>query len=179
MNNKCDNFTGKVVNGYKNNQNYLYCSEKSIAALKKAIPKFKEKGWTMCIFDAFRPRVAAQAFTDWANRNAPKLLGSVIAKGVSKHCYGEAVDVTALDSKGKYIKMVEKITTEHAKKYAGFDDFDKNGNYCRTETAKWTPNAISLRKIMLKSGFTKTVADEYWHFDFGKPSGNVPSDVYK
>ena len=75
--------------------------------------------------------------------------------------------------------MVEKITTKHAKKYAGFDDFDKNGNYCRTETAKWTPNAISLRKIMLKSGFTKTVADEYWHFDFGKPSGNVPSDVYK
>ena len=174
-----DNFTGAIVNGYKPGQNYLYCSTKTIAALKKAIPKFKEKGWTMCIFDAFRPRVAAQAFTDWAKRNAPKLLGSVIAKGVSRHCYGEAIDVTALDKSGNnYIQMVENITTKHAKKYAGFDDFDKNGNYCRTETAKWTPNAISLRKIMLKSGFTNTVADEYWHFDFGKPSGNVPNDIY-
>ena len=139
-----DNFTGAIVNGYKEGQDYLYCSTKTIAALKKAIPKFKEKGWTMCIFDAFRPRVAAQAFTDWAKRNAPKLLGSVIAKGVSRHCYGEAIDVTALDRNGNYIKMVEKITTKHAKKYAGFDDFDKNGNYCRTETAKWTANAISL-----------------------------------
>ena len=173
-----DNFTGKIVNGYKKGQDYLYCSAKTIAALKKAIPEFKAEGWTMCIFDAFRPRVAAQAFTDWAKRNAPKLLGSVIAKGVSKHCYGEAVDVTALDKSGNYIKMVENITTEHAKKYAGFDDFDKNGNYCRTETAKWTPNATKLKQIMLKSGFINTVKDEYWHFDFGKPSGDVPNDTY-
>ena len=173
-----DNFIGKVVNGYKNNQNYLYCSEKSIAALKKAIPKFKEKGWTMCIFDAFRPRMAAQAFTDWAKRNAPNLLGKIIARGVSRHCYGEAIDLTALDSSGNYIKMVEKITTAHAKKYAGFDDFDKNGIYSTADNAKWTEDAYTLRKIMNNSGFTNTVKDEYWHFDFGKTSGNVPSDIY-
>ena len=173
-----DNFTGEIVNGYKNGQDYLYCSEKSIAALKKAIPKFKEKGWTMCIFDAFRPRVAAQAFTDWAKRNAPNLLGKVIARGVSRHCYGEAIDLTALDSSGEYVKMVENIITAHAKKYAGFDDFDKNGNYCTKSVAKWTGNATILKNIMLKSGFTNTVNDEYWHFDFGKNSGNVPSDIY-
>ena len=173
-----DNFTGKIVNGYKNGQDYLYCSKKSIAVLKKAIPKFKEKGWTMCIFDAFRPRVAAQAFTDWANRNAPKLLGKVIARGVSKHCYGDAIDLTALDRSGNYIKMVENIRTAHAKKYAGFDDFDKNGDYCTDSIAKWTSNAFTLKKIMLNSGFTNTVGSEYWHFDFGKNGGNVPSDIY-
>lgn len=173
-----NNFTGGIVDGYKEGQNYLYCSAKTIAALKKAIPEFKKKEWTMCIFDAFRPRVAAQAFTDWAKRKAPKLLGSVIANGVSKHCYGEAVDVTALDKYGNYIKMVENITTKHAKKYAGFDDFDKNGNYCTTDKAKWTENATKLKQIMLKSGFIKTVKDEYWHFDFGKPSGDVPNDTY-
>ena len=173
-----DNFTGKVVNGYQNGQDYLYCSKKSIAALKKAIPKFKEKGWTMCIFDAFRPRVAAQAFTDWAKRNAPNLLGKVIARGVSRHCYGEAIDLTALDSSGNYVKMVGKIKTRHAQKYAGFDDFDKNGNYCTKSVAEWTKDATTLKNIMLKSGFTNTVNDEYWHFDFGKTSGNVPSDIY-
>ena len=74
--------------------------------------------------------------------------------------------------------MVEKITTEHAKEYAGFDDFDKNGNYCTDSVAGWTENATKLKQIMLKSGFIKTVKDEYWHFDFGKPSGDVPNDTY-
>lgn len=174
-----DNFTGKVVPGYKMGQDYLYCAKKSIEVLKRAIPQFKAKGWTMCIFDAFRPRVAAQAFTDWANRNAPNLLGSVIAKGVSNHCYGEAVDLTALDSHGNYVKMVQKITTAHAKKFGGFDDFDKRGEFSKTAIAQWTQNSTTLWNIMQASGFTKQNSSEYWHFDFGKVRGkSVPNDVY-
>ena len=165
------NFYGVLVPGYRSGQNDLYTVKRTLDGLIKVLPLFKKNGWKMCIFDAYRPHRSALAFSEWAKTH--KVARGVIAKdGKSAHCHGNAVDLTALDKNNNYVKMIKdgKIVTQWAKQWAGFDDFDGNGNYCADDDRWNKSNTNKLRQIMAKGGFN-SLDTEYWHFSIGGKSG--------
>ena len=163
------NFVGERIDGYE--EPVALLTTEAATALKEVSDDLEEQGYRLKIFDAYRPHRSALAFSEWAKTH--KVARGVIAKdGKSAHCHGNAVDLTALDKNNNYVKMIKdgKIVTQWAKQWAGFDDFDGNGNYCADDDRWNKSNTNKLRQIMAKGGFN-SLDTEYWHFSIGGKSG--------
>lgn len=142
-----NNFTGKVI--YNFNRAYLRYG--TVERLKKAQERLKEKGYSLKIWDAFRP-VEAQ-FVMWNVYPDDDFVADP-TKGFSHHSRGNTVDVTVIDENGKEIPMP-----------TDFDDFEAMAKYDYeaekdTEACK---NALMLKEIMLDVGFYISNT-EWWHF---------------
>ncbi len=141
-----DNFTKKVI----------YPSAKCIinkdtaTKLIMANNEFKKLGYTIKIFDAYRPHSAQKILWDAASDK------SYVAdpKKGSNHNRGAAVDLTLVDKSGKELPMP-----------SNYDEFTKRArldyNDCSKEKIN---NRELLGKIMVKCGF-KRIRNEWWHFD--------------
>lgn len=112
--------------------------------------EFKSLGYSLKVFDAYRPYSAQQVLWDAAEDKSylanPK-------KG-SKHNRGAAVDVTLIDGNGKELGMP-----------SGYDEFSERAHlkYSQCDEAL-IKNRELLGKIMIKHGF-KRISTEWWHFD--------------
>ena len=60
-----DNFTGDIVPHYKANRGIM--TKEVAIALSKAQKKFLEKGYSIVIYDAYRPSSSVQYFVEWMN----------------------------------------------------------------------------------------------------------------
>ena len=60
-----DNFTGDIVPHYKANRGIM--TKEAAIALSKAQKKFLEKGYSIVIYDAYRPSSSVQYFVEWMN----------------------------------------------------------------------------------------------------------------
>lgn len=125
----------------------------TVKKLVRAQETFREVGYTIVIWDAYRP-VAAQ-FKLWdvypdanyvANPNT----------GYSSHSKGNTVDITLAYSSGELIEM----PTE-------FDDFSEAADRDYSEFIDSAPNrmlnAQFLETVMKQNGF-KPYSAEWWHF---------------
>lgn len=118
--------------------------------LKEANEIFKKDGYTIKIFDAYRPHSAQYILWDYAS---DKNFVANPKKG-SKHNMGVAVDITLVDKEGNEIEMgteYDNFTEKAAYNYSG-----------HTETA--LKNMKYLRDVMEQVGF-KGISNEWWHFD--------------
>ena len=66
-----DNFTGRVVEGYQSLE--LMLTVETINALQAAQREFNKKGFSIKIFDAYRPQKAVNYFIEWAKDQADTL----------------------------------------------------------------------------------------------------------
>ncbi|GBF34851.1 D-alanyl-D-alanine dipeptidase [Desulfocucumis palustris] len=141
-----DNFTGEKI--YTLNKCIIH--QNTAAKLIKANNDFKQLGYRIKIFDAYRPYSAQKKLWD-AARDKTYLASP--QRG-SKHNRGAAVDITLVDNDGKELAMP-----------SGFDEFTERAhiNYrnCPDEQIK---NRELLANIMLKHGF-KRISTEWWHFE--------------
>lgn len=60
-----ENFLGRVVPGYSTNK--IVCTREAALALKAAHDDLKKAGYTLVIYDAYRPQRAVDAFVKWAD----------------------------------------------------------------------------------------------------------------
>lgn len=132
------------------NSPHAYLRLGTAKKLKKAQEEFLDSGYSLKIWDAYRPPQAQfelwQEFPDARFLINPNIRPSL-------HSHGIAVDVTLVDKHGNELDMP-----------TGFDDFtskaDRDYSDVREDQAN---NAQLLEMIMKENGFD-SIFYEWWHF---------------
>jgi len=141
-----DNFTGSVI--YEFTDAYLrYGTVKKLATIQD---KLTEQGYSLKIWDAFRP-VAAQ-FKLWQIYPDPVYVANPNT-GYSSHSKGNTLDVTLVNLDGTAVEMPSE-----------FDEFSAlaDRDYSDVSIAAKT-NASLLEGMMTNNGFN-AYSGEWWHF---------------
>lgn len=161
-----NNFIGAPIDGYENG--VVITTTPTANALKKVQEELQKKGFSLKIFDTYRPQQAVNHFVRWAKvlndtlkkkefyPNAPKSqlfnLGYIASK--SGHSRGSTVDLTIVNTKtGKELDMG-----------SSYDFFGEISHpFYKKLTKKQFKNRMFLRNTMLKFGF-RPYEKEWWHF---------------
>ncbi len=139
-----NNFTGEQLYEHQ----IAWLRHKPLKALILAAEEFASAGYSLVIFDAFRP-VSVQKKLRLTCDNEDYVVE------ISNHCRGITVDVSLADINGVYLDMG-----------TDYDDFsEKSHPGSKTATAEQKLNRQFLAKTMEKVGFCQHPR-EWWHFDF-------------
>lgn len=142
-----NNFTGVRI--YDFTDAYLrYGTVKKLANVQKEL---KEQGYSLKIWDAYRPFEAQQKL--WEVYPDPNYVANP-ADGMKKHNLGGTVDITMVAADGSVISM----PTE-------FDDFSLKAdrNYSDIEDEEAVNNVMILQNAMENNGFTG-YQGEWWDY---------------
>lgn len=142
-----NNFTGVRI--YDFTDAYLrYGTVKKLANVQK---KLKEQGYSLKIWDAYRPFEAQQKL--WEVYPDPNYVANP-ANGMKKHNLGGTVDITMVADDGSVISM----PTE-------FDDFSLKADrdYSDIEDEEAVKNVMILQNAMENNGFTG-YQGEWWDY---------------
>ena len=142
-----NNFTGVRI--YDFTDAYLrYGTVKKLANVQKEL---KEQGYSLKIWDAYRPFEAQQKL--WEVYPDPNYVANP-ADGMKKHNLGGTVDITMVAADGSIIPM----PTE-------FDDFSLKAdrNYSDIEDEEAVKNVMILQNAMENNGFTG-YQGEWWDY---------------
>ena len=111
-----DNFIGEVVPHYKINRAIL--TKEAAIALSKAQKKFLEKGYSIVIYDAYRPSSSVKFFSEWMkDQNNTKRkkyhyphiekksdMENIYIDTISSHSRGSTIDMSVIDLNKKLLK---------------------------------------------------------------------------
>jgi D-alanyl-D-alanine dipeptidase len=183
-----ENFVGCVVDGYK--KPVIVMTKQAAEALKKVQQAVAADGYSLVVYDAYRPQRAVNHFMRWSrdvkdqakkSQYYPRVdkadvfkLGYVAER--SGHSRGSTVDLTLI-KKGDSLHPIQEKTR---KLLDGFtitllDDgtVDMGSSFDLFDTASHFENALIgkpfkslrtyLQTMMIKFGF-KPYAEEWWHF---------------
>ena len=142
-----NNFTGVRI--YDFTDAYLrYGTVKKLANVQKEL---KEQGYSLKIWDAYRPFEAQQKL--WEVYPDPNYVANP-ANGMKKHNLGGTVDITMVAADGSIIPM----PTE-------FDDFSLKAdrNYSDIDNEEAVNNVMILQNAMENNGFTG-YQGEWWDY---------------
>lgn len=142
-----NNFTGVRI--YDFTDAYLrYGTVKKLANVQKEL---KEQGYSLKIWDAYRPFEAQQKL--WEVYPGPNYVANP-ADGMKKHNLGGTVDITMVAADGTVISM----PTE-------FDDFSLKAdrNYSDIDNEEAVNNVMILQSAMENNGFTG-YQGEWWDY---------------
>lgn len=160
------NFIGKTIDGYQDN--CVIVTQETAKALQKVQVILLKKGYSLKIFDAYRPQQAVDHFVKWAKvlndtlmkqefyprvpKSALFELGYIASK--SGHTRGSTVDVTIIDLK----------TNKELDMGSSYDFFGNESHpFYKKITEHQKKNRLYLRQIMLSNSF-KPYNNEWWHF---------------
>ncbi|MBA3752376.1 M15 family metallopeptidase [Candidatus Dependentiae bacterium] len=183
-----ENFIGRPVDGYR--KPLAIVTRQVAEALKKAQKELNKDGYSLVVYDAYRPQQAVDCFMEWSENphdQVKKLhyyprvdksrvfeLGYVAKR--SSHSRGSTVDITLIE----YGKALHEILVEDRTlldgftiKYlndgtvdmgSSFDLFDRVSHHINNLITHDHKNIRAyLRRIMEKQGF-KTIEEEWWHY---------------
>ncbi|MBI2728185.1 MAG: D-alanyl-D-alanine dipeptidase [Polaromonas sp.] len=139
------NFTGKTVYGFTE----CLLHPQAEVALRKAAAAAKGFGFTLKIFDAYRPQEAQEAL--WAHLPDPHYVADP-AVG-SNHTRGVALDLTLLDAHGNELDMGTPVDTMTPASH----------HFYPALSAAVMLNRMHLLTIMLEAGFVHHPY-EWWHY---------------
>lgn len=187
------NFTGKPVPGY--NAPECVLKRGAAEALRRAQARAEKQGYSLKVFDCYRPARAVRAFVGWAaapgdgrsKRYYPHLKKSQLIPNYiasrSQHSTGIAVDLTLVPVSADSQSAGEEKDCTAVRGGGGgldmgttFDCFDPKAN---TASPLITPeerkNRETLRKLLEGEGF-KNYAAEWWHFSYPAAGGKQAYD---
>ncbi|MFY8274734.1 M15 family metallopeptidase [Pseudoalteromonas sp. SSDWG2] len=160
-----NNFVGTRVDGYQAPKCILH--KKAAQALALVQKSAKQQGYTLKVFDCYRPQRAVDHFVRWVNDETDtktkadyypnlgkdELLGDYIA-AKSGHSRGATVDLTLVDTHtGKELDMG-----------SAFDMFDTLSNTDDPRISdEQRKNRYTLKALMMAQGFAPYPM-EWWHF---------------
>lgn len=141
------NFTGEKL--YKNGKN-TFLRLAAANALREAAKEFAAGGYTIKIWDAYRPYSVTKKM--WALIHDDRYVADP-AKG-SGHNRGLAIDLTLIKD-GKELNMG-----------TGFDNFTDSAHHdFKTLSPDVLKNRLLLKSTMEKQGFN-ALPTEWWHYSF-------------
>ena len=164
-----DNFTGGVVPGYKTQKAFL--AKDPAMALSRVQEKALAQGYSLKIFDAYRPVKAVEYFQHWAQlpetnpdfkkRFYPKFNRlDLFEKGFiakqSSHSRGCATDLTLVD-----LKTSREL--DMGSEFDYFDELSHTDHPSITELQR--ENRQLLKGLMESEGF-RNFYQEWWHYSF-------------
>lgn len=184
-----NNFLGRKVEGY-NSKDAVILTYEAALALQKAQEKFKKDGYSIVVYDAYRPQRAVNDFILWAkdqndqkNKSLfyPRVdkakvfeLGYIVEK--SGHSRGSTVDISIIKINHNLHKIKPKkrrladgfevmyLDDGTVDMGTSFDLFDKASHFVNSiVTEKYKKNREYLRHVMESCGF-KGYSEEWWHF---------------
>ena len=161
-----ENFTGKRVDGYHSNSAIL--TKESATALSNVQDDLEKLGYSLILYDAYRPQSAVDFFVKWSKKindtsykdiyypNIKKSdlfeLGYIAYK--SGHSRGSTVDVSLLE-----ISTNKEIDMGTVFDYFGIESH----TFFNGISEKQKSNRLILYEVMSKNGF-KNYSKEWWHY---------------
>jgi len=161
-----ENFTGKFVDGYLSNTAIL--TKESALALSDAQDDFNKLGYSLILFDAYRPQRAVDFFIQWSKNPYDTINKRIYYPNIKKselfelgyvayksgHSRGSTVDVSLIEiSTNKILDMGTIFDYFGIESHTFFDDISE----------KQKSNRLILYEIMSNNGF-KNYSKEWWHF---------------
>ena len=173
------NFVGEVIDGYE--APLAIMTEKAALRLKDAADEFREMGYRILIYDAYRPLMAVKHFLRWSKdaddlrmqeefypecKNKTLLVEQGYIARNSSHTRGSALDLTLVDAEGVPLDMG-----------TCFDYFGKAAWHgAKGLTEEQQANRKLLKTVMEKHGF-KPFDKEWWHYRLrGEPFPDTSFD---
>ena len=173
------NFVGEVIDGYE--APLAIMTEKAALRLKDAADEFREMGYRILIYDAYRPLKAVKHFLRWSMdeddrrmqeefypeyKNKSLLVEQGYIARNSSHTRGSALDITLVDAEGVQLDMG-----------TCFDYFGKAAWHgAKGLTEEQQANRMLLKTVMEKHGF-KPFDKEWWHYRLrGEPFPDTSFD---
>ena len=186
--NSNENFVGKPVTGYK--RSVVMLTKQAAEALKKVQTALKKDGYSLVVYDAYRPQQAVDHFMCWSVHVEDQLkklqyyprvnkadvfkLGYVAER--SGHSRGSTIDLTIIKLgkklhevkesdrtllDGYTIKFLDDGTVDMG---SSFDLFDVASHFENNVIAEnYKTLRTYLKQVMEKHGF-KNYPEEWWHF---------------
>lgn len=160
------NFTAQKVDYYYSNNAIL--TEETAIALSRAQSQFKKLGYSLIVYDAYRPQSSVDFFVSWSKKQEDTLNKQVYYPNINKsdlfklgyiakksgHSRGSTVDVSLVNISTKLeIDMgtiYDFFGVESSTFFSDISEIQKNNRYL-------------LYDIMIKNGF-KNYSKEWWHF---------------
>jgi D-alanyl-D-alanine dipeptidase len=140
-----DNFSGMAL--YE--RDLCLLQKGTLDKLLAAQKKFKADGYSIKIYDAYRPQYVQKTLFKIVNN--PIYIAD--PQKASDHVRGAAVDITLVDSR---VNELEMPSTVHTFNFTA-------GIYNKAMTKAARKNMEYMQKIMLESGFL-LYKGEWWHF---------------
>lgn len=160
------NFVGEPIDGYE--APYAILSVKAANRLKKAADEFRQMGYRIKIFDAYRPQSAVRHFVRWSEdetdtrmqaefypkfKDKTQLVDQGYIARNSSHMKGSAIDLTLTDMEGNELDMG-----------TCFDYFGRKAWHNTSElTSEQKDNRKLLKSVMESNGFL-SFEKEWWHY---------------
>ncbi|KAF1032717.1 MAG: D-alanyl-D-alanine dipeptidase [Pseudomonas sp.] len=141
-----DNLAGVAI--YRNARCLLHAE--AAECLRKASQFARQAGYTLRIYDAYRPAYAQQLL--WQALPDPNYVRD--PRLGSHHTRGVAVDLTLLDEHGEPLDMGTAFDAMEPKSHPFYPDLPPHVQR----------NRLLLLGIMLGAGF-KAIATEWWHYE--------------
>ena len=185
-----DNFIGKKIPHYKANKGIL--TKEAADALIKAQKIFISKGYSIVIYDAYRPASSVKYFVEWMNDKNDMIrkkyhypyikekidMMDIYINSKSGHSKGSTVDISIIELDKELLK--ESIYEERTFNDKIYPFNNDNTIECGTsfdlmEPASWADNNYFnftdeqknnrklIRDVMESVGF-KVIPEEWWHF---------------
>ena len=160
------NFTGQYVEGYHSNNAIL--TKESALALSNAQDDFNKLGYSLILYDAYRPQRAVNFFLQWSKNHNDTINKRIYYPNIKKselfelgyiayksgHSRGSTVDVS----------LIEMSTNKELDMGTIFDYFGvESHTFFNDISEKQKSNRLILYKIMSNNGF-KNYSKEWWHF---------------
>lgn len=185
------NFIGKRINGYEGNKCIL--TNQAADALKQVQSDIKEFGYTLKVYDCYRPQRAVDQFVQWAedlkdtkmkNEFYPEVnKKDLFKKGYiakrSGHSRGSTVDLTIVKLSAKNQEVfspskskLKDCRLSYGKRFkdnsldmgTGYDCFDPLSHTKNPQVgSEALRNRLLLKLAMEKRGF-ENYSKEWWHF---------------
>jgi len=166
-----NNFTGKPLDGYQAQRAFML--PKPAEALARVQRELQSMGYSLKIWDAYRPRRAELQMAAWSRATGNDiylrdgyLLADVKPTNRFGHSNGNSVDLTIVDSQGRDLDMG-----------TDFDHFTKDA-WTLNATGKVLSNRLLLKSAMEKNGFSN-FSREWWHFNYWNSPGPSLNEVIR
>ena len=161
-----ENFTGRFVDGYLANKAIL--TNQAGLALSNAQKDFNKLGYSLILYDAYRPQSAVDFFVRWSTNLNDTIFKNLYYPDIKKsnlfelgyiayksgHSRGSTIDVSLVDmTTNKEIDMGTIFD------YFGIESHTFYDNLTENQKA----NRLLLYEIMSNNGF-QNYSKEWWHY---------------
>ena len=161
-----ENFTGRFVDGYLANKAIL--TNEAGIALSNAQKDFNKLGYSLILYDAYRPQSAVDFFVRWSTNLNDTLFKNLYYPDIKKsnlfklgyiayksgHSRGSTIDVSLVD-----ITTNKEIDMGTIFDYFGIESHTFYDNLTDNQKA----NRLLLYEIMSNNGF-QNYSKEWWHY---------------